>query len=550
MICARAARLRWLALLPIVLLAGSGCWLFEDDDRSYSALATDPEVEEPNEAPQISIESPARAVTTTVTEGTEMSLTAYVRDVDDNLSPDSVVWVSDLQGLLGRGPEVTSPALEVGIHQLRATATDDRGASASDSATLQVLPATYGGENAPPVVEITLPEPWAVYPEGGAIELVGDAVDPEEGPLPDDVLRWELDRRGEPEVVASGRAATPTLPGPGTWGVVLRASDPWGLYGVERRYVLAGPLGSCATTAPTLTPERQSVAPGALGTLDVVVAPRSDAPSAYVILQLEDGEDRLEDVVARASVEQRVLGGNSGLPRSVEIELRPDVTPGAVYSVNLALYYTNFGVPDLEPFVCRVPLAIDVVGGVPNERPTATISAPDDRSVFNQGAPVSFVGSATDAEDGPLSGASLRWESNLDGPLGTGSPLTAASLSVGEHTVTLTATDSGGLFARADRIVTIAPPGSTGTIVGRIFTVRYEGVSNEPGVTVTLTGPATRTAVSDSQGLFQFAGIPNGTYTVAVTSWPAWLDFPTESMTVVIDGNVVEASFQANYIGS
>jgi hypothetical protein len=69
-------------------------------------------------------------------------------------------------------------------------------------------------------------------------------------------------------------------------------------------------------------------------------------------------------------------------------------------------------------------------------------------------------------------------------------------------------------------------------------------------VTVTLTGPVTRTAVSDSQGLFQFAGIPNGTYTVAVTSWPAWLDFPTESMTVVIDGNVVEASFQANYIGS
>jgi hypothetical protein len=52
-------------------------------------------------------------------------------------------------------------------------------------------------------------------------------------------------------------------------------------------------------------------------------------------------------------------------------------------------------------------------------------------------------GYALDPEDGSLTGNSLSWSSNVDGGLGSGSPL-LVSLSEGDHILTLTATDSSG----------------------------------------------------------------------------------------------------------
>jgi len=79
-----------------------------------------------------------------------------------------------------------------------------------------------------------------------------------------------------------------------------------------------------------------------------------------------------------------------------------------------------------------------------NTPPTATITSPSDGSTYTQGDAISFSGTGEDAEDGTLTGSSLVWTSSIDGQIGTGSAFTKSDLSVGTHTVTLTATDSDG----------------------------------------------------------------------------------------------------------
>lgn len=80
----------------------------------------------------------------------------------------------------------------------------------------------------------------------------------------------------------------------------------------------------------------------------------------------------------------------------------------------------------------------------PNEAPSASIDAPSDGAAFSESESVTFEGSASDPEDGNLSGEALAWSSDVDGDLGTGETLTVQDLSPAVHTVTLVATDSDG----------------------------------------------------------------------------------------------------------
>jgi hypothetical protein len=109
----------------------------------------------------------------------------------------------------------------------------------------------------------------------------------------------------------------------------------------------------------------------------------------------------------------------------------------------------------------------------PNSPPGVSILTPNNGSTFTAGATVSFTATATDPEDGDL-GMTAEWLSSIDGPLGTGPSLITTSLAPGNHEITLTATDLGGLSATAIIQVTIGslydswldfheiPPGNPG----------------------------------------------------------------------------------------
>jgi hypothetical protein len=76
--------------------------------------------------------------------------------------------------------------------------------------------------------------------------------------------------------------------------------------------------------------------------------------------------------------------------------------------------------------------------------PTAQINHPGDAEERVVGVPIPFIGVASDPEDGALAGASMVWTDSVEGEIGQGEEFDAALLTLGDHVVTLTATDADG----------------------------------------------------------------------------------------------------------
>lgn len=82
-------------------------------------------------------------------------------------------------------------------------------------------------------------------------------------------------------------------------------------------------------------------------------------------------------------------------------------------------------------------LILSLVGCVP----LVFIITPSDGEQFTVGELIMFTGYARDLQEGDIPSASLVWKSSIDGELGTGLIL-PATLTEGEHIITLTATNS------------------------------------------------------------------------------------------------------------
>jgi hypothetical protein len=90
--------------------------------------------------------------------------------------------------------------------------------------------------------------------------------------------------------------------------------------------------------------------------------------------------------------------------------------------------------------------------------PFVRIVAPQANAKIVAGLPVSLEGSASDREE-ELADQNFTWSSSRDGVLGSGKVFLVPGLSEGEHTLTLTITDSQGLVAEDNVVVVVA--GST-----------------------------------------------------------------------------------------
>jgi hypothetical protein len=93
---------------------------------------------------------------------------------------------------------------------------------------------------------------------------------------------------------------------------------------------------------------------------------------------------------------------------------------------------------------------------VPPKPPKASIDYPKPGARYMFGMNVTLSGDAYDDQDGILaSSTALVWSSDRDGILGRGPEVNLHTLSVGTHTITLSATNSAGLTNSASVTITI-----------------------------------------------------------------------------------------------
>jgi subtilisin family serine protease len=94
--------------------------------------------------------------------------------------------------------------------------------------------------------------------------------------------------------------------------------------------------------------------------------------------------------------------------------------------------------------------------------PTVSITSPSDGASFDSGTSISFTGSASDTEDGDLTG-NLVWKSNIDGQIGTGGSV-SVMLSDGTHSITAEVTDSDSNTSSDIIAITVGGGSSGGSI--------------------------------------------------------------------------------------
>jgi hypothetical protein len=131
---------------------------------------------------------------------------------------------------------------------------------------------------------------------------------------------------------------------------------------------------------------------------------------------------------------------------------------GATTTAEMDAKGANDNITTITDFFDDIAIArVDYSDWAADALPHPAISAPLWGTVVAEGDAVSLEGAGDDPEDGALSGASLEWVSDLDGPLGTGSPLVTTTLTAGTHRISLVATDSGAKAAVAQVEVEVVP---------------------------------------------------------------------------------------------
>jgi hypothetical protein len=135
-----------------------------------------------------------------------------------------------------------------------------------------------------------------------------------------------------------------------------------------------------------------------------------------------------------------------------------------------------------------------VAGGTP----VAAITSPGPNALYSGETAIRFAGTALDDEDGELAGPRLAWTSDRDGALGGGSELTlpAATLSDGEHVITLDATDGDGEASAATVAIQVYATPPSGQPVAEAGSVQ----GAVPGEVVTLDGSASADPDGDALG--------------------------------------------------
>jgi chitodextrinase len=242
--------------------------------------------------------------------------------------------------------------------------------------------------------------------------------------------------------------------------LTLEADD---IAGIESLY----PGGGSSTPAPT--------APTSLA-----VAQNSSSPSTSLVLTWGDSSS----VESGFRIERSSGGGSFAQVGQVGTNVTTFTNTGLTASTTYTYRVVAFNSTGSSPYSNTA--SGQTAASTTNTAPSVSVANPQNNSSYPEGTSVSFSGSATDSQDGNISG-NLRWTSNLLGEIGTG-PSFSRSMPAGTHTIVATATDSGGMSGNRQLTMTVtvaatAPPSTTGSLNTQVSVVR-----NKAKVALTWSG--------------------------------------------------------------
>lgn len=413
-----------------------------------------------NARPHVEITGPASGSQHPV--GTSVSFAARASDLEDGDLGASLSWSSNLAGAIGSGASFSTVNLAPGEHTITASVTDSAGASASDSIVLLVT----GPAQLPAGLVLHLESTQGVSASGnhvtGWADLSGNGN--------------HLSATGEPTLA-------PGLTPSGLPALVLDATD--GLQRVHAQAPIAGlPEGNADRTMFVvaryngLTWSAGTAYGDSAGNRAFGLGLRH--PAGELMLQGFGYENDLVSTTPGLGAGWLV---HSALLAAGTATLFEADTPIAQWShayqtghaklvigqelggsgsvamdVAAVLIYDR-ALTASERQAANAYLRQKYLGSGVNEPPTLTIQAPLEGSQFALGEPVSLAASASDPEEGDLSGA-ITWSSDLDGALGTGGALTLTTLGLGTHALTAVVTDGAGQTASATVHVGVTAPGA------------------------------------------------------------------------------------------
>jgi uncharacterized protein YjiK len=432
----------------------------ENDGKVYELTLPYGAVE--NQAPLVTITSPIPDSTHSTLS--TVTFTGTALDTKDGDLTSAMVWISTLDGEIGRGNSFSTADLTEGTHLVTATVTDSEGKEGSASVTVIVT-----SENSPPIVSVTSPIPGSTTVSGDSVTFSGTASDIEDGDLASSI-QWSSSIDG---TIGAGASFTTNGLSEGSHDITATVTDSDGAVGIGSVSITVTALNAPPVVTINRPVEGEIYASGQIVTFNASA------------LDPEDG--------SRSSS----LRWTSSLDGAIGVG-------GSFSKSNLSIgnHLITATVLDTKGLAGSATVNITVIA---NTAPVVTITSPVEGSSTVLGQKVSFAGTALDTEDGSRT-ASLRWTSSLDGLIGTGSSFTKTNLTLGTHVITATATDLGGLQGSSSvTIVVVENSGPVVTIIGPA-----DGASFASGQTIIFSGSALDEQDGDRTSSLKWTSSING----------------------------------------